>query len=112
MNHLTYDAFNGSLLEQDLIHDIGNEKPPCEAIKQMSIDHIRPQEVQATEIEDPQVATTPKPEVQATEMEDLILYSTRSLPVCCRGSEIKSVQIKYIVGDPLNRKYHASFPLN
>jgi len=45
MNHLPYDAFNGSLVEQDLIHVIGNEEPSCEAIKQMAIDDIRPQEV-------------------------------------------------------------------
>jgi len=45
MNHLPYDAFNGSLVEQDLIPIIGNEEPPCEAIKQMTIGDIRPQEV-------------------------------------------------------------------
>ena len=45
MNHLPYDAFNGFLVEQDLIHVVGNEEPPCEAIKQMAIDDIRPQEV-------------------------------------------------------------------
>jgi hypothetical protein len=56
MNHLPYDAFNGSLVEQDLIHVVGNEETPCEAIKQMAIDDIRPQEVQATEVEAPQVA--------------------------------------------------------
>jgi hypothetical protein len=48
---LPYDAFNGSLVEQDLIHVIGNEEPPCEAIKQMAIGDIRPQEEQATEVE-------------------------------------------------------------
>jgi hypothetical protein len=55
MNHLPYDAFNGSLVEQDLIHLIGNEEPPCEAIKQMAIGDIRPQEVQAIEVEAPHV---------------------------------------------------------
>ena len=45
MNHLPYDAFNGSLVEQDLIHVVGNEEPPCGAIKKMAIDDIRPQEV-------------------------------------------------------------------
>jgi len=26
MNHLPYDTFNGSLVEQDLIHVVGNEE--------------------------------------------------------------------------------------
>ena len=42
MNHLSYDAFNGSLVEQDLIHVVGNEEPPYEVIKQMAIGDIRP----------------------------------------------------------------------
>ena len=53
MNHLPYDAFNGSLVEQDLIHVVGNEKPPCGAIKKMDIGDIRPQEVHATKVEAP-----------------------------------------------------------
>ena len=59
MNHLPYDAFNGSLVEQDLIHGVGNEEPPCKAIKLMAIGDIRPQEIQATTEEDPQVAAAP-----------------------------------------------------
>jgi len=55
MNHLSYDTFNGSLVEQDLIHDVGNEEPPCEAIKQMTIGDIRPQEVHAIEVEAPHI---------------------------------------------------------
>ena len=54
MNHLPYDAFNGSLVEQDLIYVVGKEDPPCEAIKQMAIGDIRPQEDRATDDEDPQ----------------------------------------------------------
>jgi len=50
----------GSLVEQDLIHGVGNEEPPCKAIKQMAIGDIRPQEIQATIEEDPQVAAAPK----------------------------------------------------
>jgi hypothetical protein len=42
MNHLLHDAFNGSLVEQDLIHVIRNEESPCETIKQMAIGDIRP----------------------------------------------------------------------
>ena len=56
MNHLPYDAFNGSLVEQDLIHVVGNEEPPCDVIKQIAIGDIRPQEVQAIEVEAPHVA--------------------------------------------------------
>jgi hypothetical protein len=61
MNHLPYDAFNGSLVEQDLIHVVGNEEPPCEAIKQMAIGDIRPQEVQAIEVEVPHVIADLQP---------------------------------------------------
>ena len=60
MNHLPYDAFNISLVEQDLVHGVGNEEPPCKAIKLMAIGDIRPQEIQATTEEDPQVAATLK----------------------------------------------------
>ena len=35
----------GSLVEQDLIHGVENEEPPCKAIKQMVIGDIRPQEI-------------------------------------------------------------------
>ena len=53
---MPYDAFNGSLVEQDLIHIIGNGEPPCEAIKQMAIGDIRPKEIQAIEVEASHVA--------------------------------------------------------
>ena len=55
---MPYDAFNGSLVEQDLIHVVGKEDPPCEAIKQMDIGDIRPQEDRATNDEDPQDVAT------------------------------------------------------
>ena len=42
-----------ALVEQDLIHVVGKEDPPCEAIKQMTIGDIRPQEDRATNDEDP-----------------------------------------------------------
>ena len=45
MNHLPYDDFNGSLVEQYLVHGVGNEEPPCKAIKLMAIGDIRPQEI-------------------------------------------------------------------
>ena len=53
--------FNGSLVEQDLLHVVGNEKPPCMTIKQMTIGNIRPQEIQAIEVEAPQVAADLEP---------------------------------------------------
>jgi hypothetical protein len=59
VNHLPYDAFSGSLVEQDLIHVVDNEEPPCEAIKQMTIGVIRPQEIQVTEEKVSQDATEP-----------------------------------------------------
>jgi hypothetical protein len=58
---LPYDAFNGSLVEQDLIHVVGNEEPPCEAIKQIAIGDIRPQEVQAIEVKAPHIAANLQP---------------------------------------------------
>jgi hypothetical protein len=58
---LPYDAFNGSLVEQDLVHVVGNEEPPCEAIKQIAISDIRPQEVQAIEVEAPHIAADLQP---------------------------------------------------
>ena len=35
---------------------VGKEDPPCEAIKQLAIDDIRPQEDEAAEVEVPQAA--------------------------------------------------------
>jgi hypothetical protein len=59
MNHLPYDALNGSLVEQDHIYVVGNKEPPCEEINQLAIGDIRPQEDLAKEVEDPQVAAAP-----------------------------------------------------
>ena len=61
MDHLSYDVFNGSLVEQDLVHVVGNEEPPCEAIKQSIIGDIRPQEVQTIEVQAPHVAVDLQP---------------------------------------------------
>ena len=38
---------------------VGKEDPPCEAIKQLVIGDIRPQEDEATEVEVAQVASAP-----------------------------------------------------
>jgi hypothetical protein len=70
MNHLLYDAFTSSLVEQDLIHVIRNEESPCETIKQMAIGDIRPQEVHATMVEAPQVVADLQP---ATEVRAALL---------------------------------------
>jgi hypothetical protein len=51
---VTFDESNGSQVEQVDSSVVGKEDPPCEAIKQLAIGDIRPQEVQATDEEDPQ----------------------------------------------------------
>ena len=38
---------------------VGKEDPPCEAIKQLAIGDIRPQEDEVTEVEVPQVVVAP-----------------------------------------------------
>ena len=53
MNHLPYDAFNGSLVEQVVSSVVGKKDPSCKAIMQLAIGKIRPQEDQATDDEDP-----------------------------------------------------------
>ena len=56
---VTFDESNGSQVEQVDSSVIAKEDPPCEAIKQLAIGDIRPQEDEATEVEVPQVAATP-----------------------------------------------------
>jgi hypothetical protein len=60
MNKLPCDALNSSLVEQDLLHVVGNEESPCKAIKRMATSDFRPQEIQATIEENPQVVAAPK----------------------------------------------------
>jgi hypothetical protein len=43
---LTFDESNGSQVEQVYLNVVGNEKPSCEAIKQLAIGDIRPVEAQ------------------------------------------------------------------
>jgi hypothetical protein len=45
MNLLSYDAFNGSLVEQNLLHGVGNKESPFKAIKRMTTGDFRPQEI-------------------------------------------------------------------
>jgi hypothetical protein len=56
---VTFDESNGSQVEQVDLSVVGKEDPPCEAINQMAIGDIRPQEDQATDEEDPQVVAAP-----------------------------------------------------
>ena len=56
---VTFDESNGSQVEQVDSSVVGKEDPPCEAIKQLAIGDIRPQEEEVTEVEVPQVAAAP-----------------------------------------------------
>ena len=56
---MTFDESNGSQVEQVDLSVVGKEDPPCEAIKQLTIGDIRPQEEKVTEVEVPQVAAAP-----------------------------------------------------
>jgi hypothetical protein len=56
---VTFDESNGSQVEQVDSSVVGKEDPPCEAIKQLAIGDIRPQEDQATEEEGPQAVAAP-----------------------------------------------------
>ena len=51
---VTFDESNGSQVEQVDSSVVGKEDPPCEAIKQLDIGDIRPQEDKVTEVEVPQ----------------------------------------------------------
>ena len=62
---VTFDESNGSQVEQVDSSVVGNEEPPCEAIKQMAIGDIRPQEVQAIEEEAPQATVDQQPATKA-----------------------------------------------
>ena len=53
---MTFDESNGSQVEQVDSSVIGKEDQPCEAIKQLAIGDIRPQEDEVTEVEVPQAA--------------------------------------------------------
>ena len=53
---MTFDKSNSSQVEQVDSSVVGKEDPPCEAIKQLAIGDIRPQEDKVTEVEVPQPA--------------------------------------------------------
>ena len=46
-------------MEQVYLSVVGKEDPPCEAIKQLAIGDIRPQEEEVTKVEVSQVAVAP-----------------------------------------------------
>ena len=50
MVDVTFDESNGSQMEQVYSSVVGKEDPPCEAIKQLAIGDIRPQEDEVTEV--------------------------------------------------------------
>ena len=56
---MTFDESNGSQVEQVDSSVVGKVDPPCEAIKQLTIGDIRPQEDEVTEMVVPQVAAAP-----------------------------------------------------
>ena len=47
---MTFDESNGSQVEQVDSSVVGKEDPPCEAIKQLAIDDIGPQEDETAEM--------------------------------------------------------------
>ena len=71
---MTFDESNGSQVEQVDSSVVGKEDPSCEAIKQLAIGDIRPQEKEVTEVEVPQVAT------HLFLLTYLMLNSSRHLP--------------------------------
>jgi hypothetical protein len=54
---LTFDESNGSQVEQVDLNIAGNEKPSCEAIKQLAIGDVRPVEEQEEDENQIQVST-------------------------------------------------------
>ena len=56
---MTFDESNGSQVEQVDSSIVGKEDPPCEAIKQLAIGDIRPQEDEVIEVVFSQVVAAP-----------------------------------------------------
>ena len=65
MVDVTFDESNGSQVEQVNSSVVGNEEPPCEAIKQLAIGDIRLQENKATGVEPPQAEAATKTTAKA-----------------------------------------------
>ena len=47
---MTFDESNGSQVEQVDSSVVGKDDPPCDAIKQLAIGNIRPQEDEVTDM--------------------------------------------------------------
>ena len=78
---MTFDESNGSQVGQVDSSIVGKEDPPCEAIKQLAIGDIRPQE-EVTEVEVPQVAAAPI----STDIPDATLQqASAATPECGRA---------------------------
>ena len=79
---MTFDESNGSQVEQVDSSVVGKEDPPCEAIKQLAIGDIRPQEDKVTEVEVPQAAdeqsSTDVPDVEGEQT--LLQISRAAVP--------------------------------
>jgi hypothetical protein len=76
---VTFDESNSSQEEQVDSSVVGKEDPNCEAIKQLAIDDIRPQEDQATEEEDPQAVVAPiSADVLDAEVQHTLLAISRA----------------------------------
>ena len=56
---MTFDESNSSQVEQVDSSVVGKEDPSCEAIEQLAIGDIRPQDDEVTKVEVPQVVAAP-----------------------------------------------------
>ena len=79
---VTFDESNGSQVEQVDSSIVEKEDLPCEAIKQLAIGDIRPQEDQAIEVEVPQVATAPI----STDVPDAVQQQTPAATLPCSSA--------------------------
>jgi hypothetical protein len=80
---LTIDESNGSQVEQVDLNIVGNEKPSCEAIKQLSIGDVGPVEAQE-EDEEPLQASTP---LEGPKVTGSIEEQTPEVPGNAAGSQ-------------------------
>jgi hypothetical protein len=88
---LTFDESNGSQVEQVDLNVVGNEKPSCEAIKQLAIGDVRPVESQEKDEEQHQASTplegpkvTGSAEVQTPE----VPRNSQEVPGNAAGSQL------------------------
>jgi hypothetical protein len=87
---LTFDESNGSQVEQVDLNVVGNEKPSCEAIKQLTIGDVRPVETQEEDEEQHQASTPlegPKVIGSAEEQTPEVLRNTPEVPGNVAGGQ-------------------------